>query len=92
MLKDQYAFVLYDISSENLGKVFKLCKKYFKHHQKSIFRGHITPANLIEFKNELKKIINKEIDFVTIITCYGPASFNEETIGTDKKQSEYIFL
>lgn len=92
MLKDQYVFVLYDISSNALGKVFKICKKYFKHHQKSIFRGHITPADLIEFKNEIKKVISKDIDFITIISCYGHTSFNEETIGNNKKQSEHIFI
>jgi CRISPR-associated protein Cas2 len=52
-----YAFVFYDIADKEsevgknrVTKVFKLCKKYFKHHQKSVFRGNITPSNLIKFK------------------------------------------
>jgi len=92
MLEKTYAFVLYDISSEQLGKVFKICKKYFKHHQKSIFRGHITTANLIKFKDEVKNTIEQDKDFITVITMFNVETFDEETIGTNKKQNESIFI
>ena len=94
-----YAFVFYDIADaesevgKNRGtKVFKICKKYFKHHQKSIFRGNITPANLIKFREELKKIIDKELDFISILKLQNKHVFEEEILGTDDKQSESIFL
>ena len=94
-----YIFLCYDISDEfsdigkyRVAKVFKICKKYLKHHQKSIFRGNITPSNQIKLKNELKKIIDKELDFISIIKVMNTGSFAEETIGTDKKECESIFL
>ena len=48
--------------SEGLGnvasvqKVFKICKKYLSHYQKSVFRGDMTPSKLISLRNELKKL------------------------------------
>ena len=94
-----YAFVFYDIADKeseagkNRGtKVFKLCKKYFKHHQKSIFKGNITPSNLIKFREEIKKVIDKDLDFVSILKLQNKHVFEEEVLGTDDKQSESIFL
>lgn len=94
-----YAFVFYDIADEHsevgkyrVAKVFKVCKKYFKHHQKSVFRGNITPANLLKFKNEIKKIIDKNLDYVSVIKLLNKSAYDEETIGTQKKESESLFL
>ena len=60
-----YAILFYDVGEKRVQKVFKICKKYFNHHQKSVFRGHVTPANLIAFKAELKNVIDEDYDFVT---------------------------
>ena len=94
-----YAFVFYDIADREsevgknrVTKVFKVCKKYFKHHQKSVFRGNITPSNLIKFKNEIKKKIDEEIDFVSIVKLQSKAVFDEEILGVDEKPSEALFL
>ena len=94
-----YAFVFYDISDSEseagknrVIKVFKICKKYFKHHQKSVFRGNITPSNQIKFKNEIKKVIDEKLDFVSIIKLQSKAVFEEEIIGVDEKTSGSIFL
>lgn len=87
-----YAFLFYDIGEKRVHKVFKACKKYFKHHQKSVFRGHITPANLIALKNELSRIIDKEEDFISIVKLKSKADFSEEVLGTDYKQSESLIL
>lgn len=94
-----YAFVFYDISDmeseagkNRVSRVFKICKKYFKHHQKSVFRGNITPANIIKFKSEIKKVIDEKIDFVSIIKLQTKASFDEEIIGHARQEAESIFL
>ena len=94
-----YAFVFYDIADREtdagkyrVTKVFKICKKYFKHHQKSIFRGNITPANLIKFREEIKKVIDEKLDFVSILKLQNKHVFEEEILGTDEKKSESLFL
>jgi len=58
-------------------------KKDYKtnYHQKSVFRGEITPSNLIRLQNELKKVIDKKLDFITIIKLKNKDSFLEESIG-----------
>jgi len=94
-----YVFLFYDIADEfsemgkyRVTKVFKICKKYLNHHQKSIFRGDITPSNQMKMLGELKKIIDKDLDFITIIKVQNSGFFDEVTIGTPKKDSESIFL
>ncbi len=94
-----YVFLFYDIADEfsevgkyRVSKVFKVCKKYLKHHQKSIFRGNITPSNQIKLQNELSKIIDKNLDFLSIIKVPNSSSFEEVVLGHDKKESESIFI
>lgn len=87
-----YAFVFYDIKEKRVNRVFKICKKYFKHHQKSVFRGNITPANLIKLRAELKKVIDPSEDFITIIKLLNDANFEEETLGVNIKDSEALIL
>ena len=95
-----YAFVFYDIADREtdagkhrVTKVFKICKKYFKHHQKSVFRGNITPANLIRFRKEIEGIIDEELDFVSIIKIQNKSVFDEEILGnSDGKDTESLFI
>ncbi len=94
-----YAFVFYDIADREsdsgkyrVTKVFKICKKYFKHHQKSVFRGNITPSNLIKFKEEIKKVIDKKLDFVSVVKLKNKHVFDEEILGSNENESESLFL
>ncbi len=77
-----YAFLFYDVNEKRVQKVFKVCKKYFSHFQKSVFRGEITPSKLISLRKDLNKIINKDEDFVCIIKLLNNNSFDEEILGT----------
>lgn len=94
-----YAFVFYDIADKEseagknrVNKVFKICKKYFIHHQKSVFRGNITPSKLISFTNEIKKVIDKKIDFVSIIKLISDATFEEEVLGQKEIDASNMFI
>ena len=89
--KYNYVFVMYDIADEEseigknrVNKVFKICKKYLSHHQKSVFRGEITPSNLLKLKKELKEVIDEELDFISIIKLKNQNSFDEESFGQNK--------
>ena len=90
--------MFYDIADEEsevgknrVNKVFKICKKYLKHHQKSIFRGNITLSNQIVLQNELEAVIDNELDFITIIKVLNSGSFDEVVLG-NPKQEESIFI
>ncbi|MEQ8198298.1 MAG: CRISPR-associated endonuclease Cas2 [Clostridiaceae bacterium] len=91
-LNYNYAFLFYDIKEYRVNNVFKICKKYFKHHQKSVFRGNITPSNLIKLKSELKKVIDENEDFISIIKIMNEQSYDEETLGVNFKDCESLIL
>lgn len=76
-----YAFLFYDVGEKRVQKVFKICKKYLSHYQKSVFRGDTTPSKFIKLKNELKGVINYEEDFICIIKLMNSDVFGEEVIG-----------
>lgn len=89
MAKDKvnynYAFLFYDVNEKRVQKVFKVCKKYLTHFQYSVFRGDITPSKLISLENELKKVIDKQEDFVCIIKLQNDNVFGEDILGMEKK-------
>lgn len=76
-----YAFVFYDVGEKRVQKVFKICKKYLSHFQKSVFRGEMSPSKLIQLKTDLKRIINEDEDFVCIIKLMNDNVFGEEVLG-----------
>lgn len=89
--KYNYAFVMYDVNEKRVQKVFKICKKYFIHYQKSIFRGNITPSKMIKFKAEIRKVIEKNEDYVAIISLVNDKCFEQEELGIIN-DSESIFI
>ena len=81
-----YVVLVYDISLEDKGakrwrSVFKICKKYLSHYQKSVFRGDMTPSRFISLRAELKKVINKDEDFICIVKLKNDSVFGEEVLG-----------
>lgn len=77
-----YAFLFYDVGEKRVQKVFKVCKKYLSHYQKSVFRGEISPSKLIQLRTELKKVIHNDEDFVCIIKLMNDSVFGEEILGS----------
>lgn len=80
-LNYNYAFVFYDVGEERVNKVFKVCKKYLSHFQKSVFRGEITPSKMILLEKDLNKVINKQVDFICIIKLLNGNVFDEKILG-----------
>ena len=74
-LNYNYAFLFYDVGEKRVQKVFKVCKKYLTHFQKSVFRG------------EMNKVINKDEDFVCIIKLMNDNVFGEEILGNGEKDT-----
>ena len=87
------AFLFYDIKEERVNKVFKICKKYLSHFQKSVFRGEITPSNMILLKKDLKRVIKEDEDFICIIKLLNNNVFGEEIIGVqDLENGESLII
>lgn len=87
-----YVFLFYDIKEKRVNKVFKKCKKYLNHWQKSVFRGEISPSEIISLENELKSIIDPKEDFISIIKIMNFKMIGETNIGNIEKNTEDIFL
>jgi CRISPR-associated protein Cas2 len=86
-LNYNYAFLFYDVNEKRVQKVFKVCKKYLSHYQKSVFRGEITPSKLISLRKDLNSIINKNEDFICIIKLLNGNIFDEEILGTQSNKT-----
>lgn len=82
-----YAFVFYDVGEKRVQRVFKVCKKYLSHFQKSVFRGEMSPSKLIRLKTDLNKVLNKEEDFVCIIKLMNDSVFGEEVLGNGGEEN-----
>ncbi len=82
-----YAVVFYDVGEKRVQKVFKVCKKYLSHFQKSVFRGEMSPSKLIRLKTDLNKVLNKEEDFVCIIKLMNDSVFGEEVLGNGGEEN-----
>ena len=87
-----YVFLFYDVEEKRVNKVFKKCKKYLNHWQKSVFRGALTNSQILELESKLKKIIDKEKDFISIIKIMDFKTIGETTLGSIDKNTEDIFL
>ncbi|WP_066506992.1 CRISPR-associated endonuclease Cas2 [Abyssisolibacter fermentans] len=87
-----YVFLFYDVEECRCNKVFKVCKKYLSHYQKSVFRGEISPSRLISLKRDLKKVIEKNKDYVSIIKFINQSYFHEENLGLEVKKEEVLIL
>ena len=87
-----YAFLFYDVKEERVNKVFKVCKKYLSHFQKSVFRGDITLSKLMLLKKEVLRVINQDQDFVCIIKVFNENVFGEEILGAKSTNGEDLIL
>ena len=83
----KYAFLFYDVGEKRVQKVFKICKKYLSHFQKSVFRCEMTPSKFIQLRGELKKVIDDKEDFVCIIKLMNDNVFGEEIIGNASSEN-----
>lgn len=84
-----YGFIFYDVNEKRVQKVFKICKKYLTHFQKSVFRGEMSPSKFMKIKTELKKVV-KDDDFICIIKLMNDNVFGEEIIGKKGEDNNLI--
>ena len=61
-----YVILTYDIHSKRVGKGLKVCRKYLRHVQRSVFEGAITEKQLLRLQKELYDFLVPEQDSVCI--------------------------
>lgn len=91
-----YVILIYDIEADKGGakvsrNIFKICKKYLTHVQKSVFEGEITPALLAKLRAELKVFIRKDQDSVVLFVTRQQKWLTKEFWGVlDEKTSNFF--
>ena len=84
-----YCILVYDIEMGEGGakaarNIFKICKKYLTHIQKSVFEGEITEKHLEELCAKAEKIIDKKKDSIIIFKIRQEEWLYKDCIGKEK--------
>lgn len=91
-----YIILVYDIEMDESGarasrRIFKTCKKYLTHVQKSVFEGDITPALLKKLQAELSAYIREDRDSVLVFKSREERWLQKEFWGKkDDKTSNFF--
>lgn len=83
-----YIILVYDIALDQNGAkvlrhVFKICKKYLSHVQKSVFEGELTKSQLKKLTIELRKWIRDDKDSVIIFKNRNKKWLDKQFLGMD---------
>lgn len=71
--------------------VFKICKKYLTHIQKSVFEGNLTELNYLKLKSELNAYIRKDKDSLIAFKSRSEKWLDKEFLGiVDEKTSNFF--
>lgn len=91
-----YIVLMYDITMDKNGprvsrSVFKICKKYLTHIQKSVFEGNLTELNYMKLKSELNAYIRKDKDSLIVFKSRSERWLEKEFLGiVDEKTSNFF--
>lgn len=84
-----YVIITYDVETKSksgnkrLREVAKICKNYGQRVQNSVFELQIYPADLVEIKNKLERVIDKQRDSIRIYNLGKNRERRVETLGKD---------
>ncbi len=87
---------MYDIvtdegSARVFRNVFKTCKKYLTHIQKSVFEGNLSELNLLKLKSELNNYIRKDRDSLLVFISRNERWLEKQFWGiVDNKTSNFF--
>lgn len=76
-----FVIVTYDVATVRVSKVMKICRKYLKHKQRSVFEGMITNAQLEKMKMEIFRIIDTTEDRICIYKLESLRYTSKEELG-----------
>ncbi|MDT2826395.1 CRISPR-associated endonuclease Cas2 [Vagococcus lutrae] len=84
-----YVVLIYDIPLDDKGSkvsrnLFKICKKYLTHVQKSVFEGELTPGKLKQLEMELKEYIRPDVDSVIVFKSRQKKWLQKDFWGVDE--------
>lgn len=83
-----YVILVYDITLDRHGSrvlrnVFKTCKRYLVHVQRSVFEGELTDSQLVQLQHELKSYLRDDKDSVIVFKSRSEKWLNKEFWGIE---------
>ena len=85
-----FVIVTYDVAQKRVTKTMKVCRKYLKHVQNSVFEGMITEGKLKQLKHELQKIIVPTDDSVCVYEIQNIKYTRKESIGVIRHEDNIL--
>jgi len=90
-----YVILVYDIEMDEEGSkilrnVFKICKKYLHHVQKSVFEGELTDVQLRELEYELGEYVRKDKDSVIVFWSRTEKWLHKEFWGIEEDKTSAV--
>lgn len=79
-----YIILVYDCGEKRVGKMLKLCRKYLRWIQNSVFEGEITEVKLKELKLKAKIIMDEDVDSLIIFSSRDEKWLNKEIVGKER--------
>lgn len=85
-----FVILTYDINVKRVSKIMKICRKYLRHIQNSVFEGSITKAKLEELKSEIFAKITPNEDSIIIYEFESMKYSSKEQIGAKNQISNIL--
>ncbi|MGI6725902.1 MAG: CRISPR-associated endonuclease Cas2 [Christensenellales bacterium] len=76
-----FVIVCYDIHAKRVQKALKICRKYLRPVQRSVFEGMITEAKLKKLSDEFYHLIDPHYDSVRIYLIQSLKYTSKQEIG-----------
>ena len=87
-----YVIIAYDVAVGRVNKVKKFLRTQLVWVQNSLFEGELTDSRYMEIKQTVSKIINPEIDCLTIYKFQSNKAMERENLGISKGDPEDVVL
>ena len=76
-----FVVLTYDVHRSRVGRMSKLCKRYLRHVQRSVFDGELTEAKLAKLRKDIAELVDTSYDSVQIYIFDSVRFAHKECIG-----------
>jgi len=79
-----YCILVYDVGTERVGKMLKLCRRYLNWIQNSVFEGELTELKLKELVYEARQLMDEDHDSLILFTSRNARWLDKQIIGQER--------
>ncbi len=85
-----FVILCYDVNKLRVGKVLKVCRKYCKHVQKSVFEGWLTESQFNRLKKDIRDCVDVSEDSVCFYVLESTKFVRKEELGRVENNGNII--